>query len=225
MPTIPGKAVSLWMDIATAPGHPPLDANATTQVCVAGAGITGMTAALLLQRAGRDVVVLDAGTVGGGVTGHTTAKVTALHTLIYAELRDMFGAGGARAYAEAQQEGLEQIASLVLELGIDCDFRRRAAYTYATSEDTAGQVSAEVEAGREAGLDAEEVTETPLPYEVVNAVRLDGQAEFNARAYVLGLAQAFVAEGGRIHEHTVAKRVTERGGPVVHTRDGHEVAL
>ena len=212
------------MDTTTAPGNPPLDADVTTQVCVAGAGITGVTAALLLQRAGRDVVVLDAGTVGGGVTGHTTAKVTALHTLIYAELRDRFGPGGARTYAEAQQEGLEQIASLVLELGIDCDFRRRAAYTYATSRGH-GRAGLRRGGGRAGGGPRRRggPRDAAAPW-VANAVRLDGQAEFNARAYVLGLAQAFVAEGGRIHEHTVARRVTERGGPVVHTRDGHQVA-
>src|SRR3954447_2983490 len=224
MTSLPGKAVSLWMDTTSATEHPPLAENTTAQVCVVGAGVTGLTTALLLQRAGRDVVVIEAGTTAGGVTGHTTAKVTALHTLIYAELRDKFGAGGARTYAEAQQEGLEQIASLVQELGIDCGFRRRSAYTYATSDDTAKQVTDEVEAAREAGLAAVEVAETPLPYSVVKAVRLDDQAEFDARAYVLGLAREFTARGGRIFEHTVAKRVTERGGPAVHTPAGRTVS-
>ena len=73
----------------------------------------------------------------------------------YDEVRSHFGEQGARHYAEANAAGLELIAARVAEREIDCDFRRRAAFTY--SEDPGGldALRAEVEAMRAAGLDAE----------------------------------------------------------------------
>ena len=86
--------------------------------------------------------------------------------------------------------GLELIAARVAEREIDCDFRRRAAYTY--SEDPGGldALRAEVEAMRAAGLDAELVDDVDLPWDVAGAVRLDGQAEFHPRRFLLAIAAA-----------------------------------
>jgi len=223
MSTLPGKAESLWIDAAPAPPRPPLRADADADVCIVGAGMTGLTAALALARAGARVVVLDAHAVGAGVSGHTTAKITSLHRLIYAELRRKFGTHGARSYAAAQEAALAQIAAWVDELGIDCAFRRRSAFTYAESPDHVADVEREADAARDAGLAARLVTDTPLPYPVAAAVRLDDQAEFQPRSYLLGLARALEDAGATIHEQTTATGVSERGGPVVHTDSGHDV--
>lgn len=223
MPDLPGKRLSLWLEGADELGRPPLSAHAETDVCVVGAGIAGLSTAFELRRAGARVVVLEADRVASGVTGHTTAKVSALQGTVYTELRRSFGASGARTYAAAQQAALARIAELVAQLSIDCDFRRRDAYTYAESDDGAEAVAEEASAAQSAGLAAELVTATPLPYDVRRAVRLRDQAEFDARAYCLGLARAFVEEGGELYERTRAIGVSERGGPLVRTSSGHEV--
>jgi glycine/D-amino acid oxidase-like deaminating enzyme/nitrite reductase/ring-hydroxylating ferredoxin subunit len=223
MTDLPGIGASLWTATAPAPPRPALQAATTTDVCVVGAGFTGLTAALALARAGARVVVLDSHEVGAGVSGHTTAKITSLHQLVYAELRGRFGADAARTYAAAQEAGLAQVAAWVDELGIDCAFRRRPALTYAESPDSVDTLQREAAAARDAGLDVQLVHETDLPYPVAAAIRLDDQAELQPRSYLLGLADAVEAAGGVVHEHTMATGLTERGGPVVHTEAGHDV--
>ena len=62
-----------------------------TEVCVVGAGIAGMSVAYELSRAGKKVVVLEDGAVGGGQTGVTTAHLaSAMDDRFYA-LEDMHG--------------------------------------------------------------------------------------------------------------------------------------
>src|SRR5687767_6160708 len=120
-----GRPASLWLDTTGDPAYPALGQDLTVDVAVIGAGITGITAALLLKRGGASVAVLEAGRVCAGITGYTTAKVSSLHGLTYDSLQSTFGTEGARAYAAANQAGLERIAGYVEELGIDCDLRRK----------------------------------------------------------------------------------------------------
>ena len=98
--------LSWWVDTATGPdrrGRPlPVDVD----VVVVGAGIVGLTTAERLLTQGRSVLVLEARDVAGGVSGNTTAKVTAQHSMIYDRLRGRFGAGVSRTYGQAQLRAL-----------------------------------------------------------------------------------------------------------------------
>src|SRR4051812_49757072 len=129
-----GKNTSLWVDSAPRTNYPALTPGLHVDVAVLGGGIAGLTAALLLKRDGAKVAVVEAGRVGAGVTAYTTAKVTSLHGIQYQSVESSFGEDGARAYAEANEAGLERVAQFVDELGIDCDWRRKPAYTYAQDD-------------------------------------------------------------------------------------------
>jgi glycine/D-amino acid oxidase-like deaminating enzyme len=215
---------SLWMaTTAGAPEQPLLTGDVEADVCVIGAGVTGLTTALLLQRSGASVVILERDRVGSGVSGNTTAKVTALHGLIYAELQDRIGADGAATYASAQRSGLQRIEDFVAELEIDCDFRRKPAYTYAESPDHAPAIEAEVEAAQSAGLDAVLASDSELPFEFSAAVCLWDQAEFHPRKYLLALADAVSAAGGQLFERSPATDLSWTGTPTVTTTDGVKV--
>lgn len=211
---------SLWLATGPATTFAPLKAEVETDVAVIGAGIFGVTTALMLAREGRNVVLLEMDRVGQGVTGHTTAKISSAHGLIYTQVRSRFGREGAAVYADAQQAGLGMIAGMAAELGIECELRRRPAYTYAESAEDAQAIEQEVEAAREAGLPVSLVTDTPLPWPIAAAIRYEDQAEFQPRSFVVGLAEALVAAGGRVHERTRATGVREGSPCAVETDHG-----
>ena len=109
---------SVWVTTTPETAYPTLQESLTVDVCVIGAGITGISTAHALKRAGATVALIDAGHVCSGVTAYTTAKVTALHGLVYDDLAGGFGEAGARTYAEANQGGIAEIASVATNLGI-----------------------------------------------------------------------------------------------------------
>ncbi|GAC1522991.1 MAG: FAD-dependent oxidoreductase [Thermoleophilaceae bacterium] len=202
-----GEATSIWIDTAPATSYPPLRPGVHVDVAILGGGIAGLTAATLIKRDGATVAVVEAGRVGAGVTGHTTAKISALQGTIYQSIRSGFGVEGARTYAQANAAGLDLIARLVEELSIDCDLRRRPALTYAERSDDRDKLEREAEATRAAGL-ATTLEETiDLPWAVACALRLDDQAEFHPRRYLLGLAETIPGAGSHVFEQTRATAV------------------
>ena len=204
--------VSYWIDSTPDTDYPPLDGSVEVDVAVLGAGITGLTAATLLKEAGKTVAVVDAKRVGRGVTGYTTAKVTSGHGAIYASIESNFGADGARTYADSNQSALEWIADRVAGESIDCDFERVPNYVYAETAEEAQALRDEAKSGQRAGLPASFVDETPLPFEVAGAVRLENQAQFHPRKYLLALAAALPGDGSHVFELTRALDV-HRGEP------------
>jgi glycine/D-amino acid oxidase-like deaminating enzyme/nitrite reductase/ring-hydroxylating ferredoxin subunit len=198
---------SFWLETAPDTDYPALDGELAVDVCVIGGGIVGLTAATLLRRAGKTVCVLEAKRIVRGTTGYTTAKVTGGHGVIYSDLEQNFGAEGARVYAESNQAALERVVRFVDEDGIDCDFERKANYVYAESQEDVTKVEREVEAARRAGLDVSFTTETSLPYEVAGAARLENQAQFHPRRYLLALAATIPGEGSHVFEETAAQDV------------------
>lgn len=195
---------SLWLATATGIDYPAIspDERVETDVAVVGAGIAGLTTALLLKRQGARVALVEAGHVCAGVTAYTTGKVSSLHGLTYRKLRADFGAETARIYGQANEAAIELVAEFVDELGIECGWRRGPAFTYTTDEQTLARIREEVEAAQAAGLPASFTTETELPFDVLGAVRFENQAQFHARAYGLALASAIDGDGSRVFEQS-----------------------
>ncbi|MFD7517380.1 FAD-dependent oxidoreductase [Streptomyces niveus] len=207
-----GQDESFWMATAGTTGHPSLNEDITVDVVVVGGGIAGLSTAWELVGAGRTVAVLEADRIAAGVTGYTTAKVSALHTLVYDRLRRTRNKHAARLYALSQQGAVERVAEIVASLGIDCDLERVPAYTYGTDPAAVPGLKAEAEAAGTAGLAATYVEHTDLPYEVSGAVRVDAQAQFHPRKYLLALAADLRAKGGLIFERSRAIGLSE-GAP------------
>jgi glycine/D-amino acid oxidase-like deaminating enzyme/nitrite reductase/ring-hydroxylating ferredoxin subunit len=212
---------SIW--IATTPdtSYPELSRDISVDVAVVGAGITGVTAAILLKRAGKTVALLDWNRIARGATGYTTAKVTSGHGVVYAQLTDAFGEQSARVYAESNQSAIERIAELAQGDGIECDFERKSNYVVAEKDEERAQLEAEAEVMQKLGLPASFVAETPLPYEVAGAVKLENQAQFHPRKYLLGLAETIPGDGSHVFENTRVTHVTQGDPCTVETARGN----
>lgn len=196
---------AVWLSDAPRSDYPPLSRQVEVDVAVVGGGITGLSTALALQRAGKTVAVVESDRIGCGVTGASTAKVTSLHGKIYSQLEEKFDRHVARIYADANEHGLAQIAAFSEEakaLGFDCNFQRQPAVTYTLDPRRVDELHAEAEAAVRARLDACFTTETQLPFPVAGAVRLDNQAQFQPYHYCLALAAAIADGGGQIFETT-----------------------
>ena len=194
---------SVWLATGTQPAEfPRLEGEVEADVAVLGGGIVGITTALMLQERGVSVALVEAERLASGVTGHTTAKVSSQHSMIYADLSSKHGPEAARTYGQANQVALEWMASRVQSGDIDCDFRRRSSYAYVAAGSSNDQAEEEAEAAVQAGLPATLVDQAPLPYPTGAAVRFDDQAEFHPGSYLAALVDQFTALGGRVYEHT-----------------------
>lgn len=217
---LPGRRISPWLDAAERPPRPALEHDLEVDVAVVGGGIVGVSTAYELHRAGARVALLEARRIGDGTSGNSTAKVTSLHGLTYAQMSSSLGEETARAYGEANEWGLARIAELTGELGIDCGLRRKPNFTYTEDESKLSDLDDEVEAARALGLPASFAESTDLPFEIAGAVRFENQAEFQPVEYLEGLANAIDEGEQRVFEHTRATHVA--GGEVI-VEAGHAV--
>ncbi|MFD2613382.1 FAD-dependent oxidoreductase [Paenibacillus gansuensis] len=221
--TFPQFPQSYWLDSQEIPEFPELTSDLEVDVAIVGAGITGLTTAYLLTQKGLKVAVLNAGRILHGTTGHTTAKITAQHGLIYDEYRSHFGKEKARHYYEANQEALDFIRNTIQEHNIDCQFLEQDAYVYTQDENYIRKLEAEADAYSELGIQGRFEQSTPLPFSVKGAVVMERQAQFNPVPFLTHLVKHIVKNDGHIFENTTVNGVEKSGSPTVTTQNGRKV--
>lgn len=186
---------SFWLDsIENKNKFNKLEKDKSTDVCIVGAGIFGLTCGYYLTKQGYNVVLLEKEKdIASKTTGHTTAKITSQHNLIYKYLIDSLGESIAKKYLYANQNAIENIAKIVEEEKIDCDFERQNSYVYTNNLDELEKIKLENEAVNSLGFESEFVTSTPLPFDVLCAIKFPNQAEFNPMKYAYGLAKCITS--------------------------------
>ena len=180
-----------------------LSENLNADVCVIGGGITGISTAYYLSKAGLKVIVLERDSLADKTTGNSTAKITSQHGLFYKYLLDDYGEDFAKKYYFANQDALNRISIIIQSENIDCDFGWQDAYVFTRNSDNLSKIKDEVDAVNFFGGQAEFVENIePNLSTVKGAIRFPHQAEFNPRKYVKGLVEIIEKCGSEIYENS-----------------------
>ena len=200
---------SLWLaDRANRPSPPDplLETDRQADVAVVGAGITGLITAVLLARAGKSVIVLEALSAGAGATGNTTAKISLLQGSKLSKIIGKHGPKRASQYVEGNREGQDWLIHYCEEHGIPV--QREDAFTYAQSEDGVPSARAELEACKAAGLAAEWADDADVPFPFHGGVRLADQAQFDPMPLLDRLIVELDERGGRLAQGVRVQKVS-----------------
>jgi glycine/D-amino acid oxidase-like deaminating enzyme/nitrite reductase/ring-hydroxylating ferredoxin subunit len=217
-----GATTSLWQDkmqtyIPKAQHIP----KQVFDVVIAGAGVTGITTGLQLQKAGKKCLIAEAHTVCFGTTGGTTAHLNTFFDTSYYQIQKDFGEDAIQLVASATGRALDLYRSNIEEYSINCGYKQKDGYLYSKDDKQTEQLDKIFEASKQAGVDVSYSDRIPIPVEFQKAIVYRDQAQVHPSRYVYALAKAFEEAGGVLLENCGVEDVAEKeGGVVVQTSCG-----
>jgi glycine/D-amino acid oxidase-like deaminating enzyme/nitrite reductase/ring-hydroxylating ferredoxin subunit len=214
---------SYWMASVEFPEYEQLTGDLDVDAVIVGGGIAGITSAFLLKQSGLKVALLEATRILHGTTGHTTAKVTAQHDIIYNVIKSKMNQESAEQYANANKAAITAIDTIIQQNNIECDFSWQPAYVYTQDDNYILQVQDEYETALSLGLPAVYMDEIPLPFKVKAALRFDSQAQFHPIKYLLALAALIPGNGSYLFENTKAIDIHTQPSYRISTNTGFSV--
>lgn len=215
--------LSYWIDSTPKTDYPELDSDIKVDTAIIGGGLVGISTAYLLKKEGLKVAVIDSDKIIMGTTGHTTAKITSQHGLIYTRIKEQLGEENAKQYADANEYAISFIENLVKQENIDCDFSFQPAYVYTQTTEYTAALQAEADITSRLGIKASYIEEIPLPFQIKGALRFDGQAQFHPRKYLLHLSSKIHGDGSYIFEGTTVTDVEEGSTLKIKTKSGNTI--
>lgn len=202
---------SLWIKSTNETNYPKLEKDISTDVCIVGAGINGISLAYMLLNNNLNVTVIDKDKICMGVTANTTGKITSEHGLFYNYLINSYGFEFAKKYLYSNEEALNFIKNTVEQENINCDFETQDSFVFTSSEVELEKIKAEVSAVNSLGFNASFCNNISLPVNCVGAIKFPNQAQFNARKYVLELANICSKNNVNIYENSKVIDIKQNG--------------
>ncbi len=215
---------SYWAVGPKLPKFDRLENDLKVDVVVVGGGITGVTAAYLLKKAGCSVALLERDRCGGVDTGHTTAHLTFVTDLRLHELVDRFGRDHAQAAWDAGRAAIDQIDEIVQEEDLSCEFTWVPGYLHACRGDSSAgdrkQLERDAQLAEDLGFEAQFLDE--VPFVGTMGVRFANQAKFHPLKYLAGLLERIPGKRCHVFERTLVSEVQDE--PLTVKANGHSVA-
>lgn len=200
-----------------------LDEDIECDVCLIGGGITAITTAYYLSKAGLKVAILEKDKLAMQTTGHTTAKITSQHGLFYSYLIQTYGHNYAKSYLEANENAIDRIEEIINEENISCDFERTDAYVYTKEQEEVENIKKEVESVQSLGFPATFSTVSPLPMDILACIKFPDQAQFHPRKYLEGLVKSCLKSNVVFYENTNVIDVKDTPEGAITYTDHHMV--
>lgn len=195
-----GKNTSLWQKSADMPVSRGSESGEIYDVLIVGGGITGLTTAFNLQRAGKKCLLVESHNLGFGTTGGTSAHLNTFLDATYPEIDSDFGKEASKKLAAAAKKMIDTIKSNIDELGIDADFQYRDGYLFSQNDKETKQLKEILTSSQEAGVVVDESGENGLPIPFQHSLRFKDQAQFHPLKYISGLSEGFQNIGGKVIE-------------------------
>lgn len=211
---------SIWAGVTGHATFTPLQNDLTVDVAIVGGGITGITAAYLLSKAGKRVAVLEAWDIARGSTGFSTGNLYAPVGEHLYKIEQSFNEETMRSVATSRSAAVDFIEQRVSEFNINCYFQRVPWYLFSTSEEGDATIEKEREAAIKCNLPVNHTIDASFPFPARKALRIDNQAQFNPLSYTQTLASSIQNQDCQIFERTKVTKI-ENGSPcIVHTDMG-----
>ena len=224
--TRPSDSLSYYRASANPhPGHPRLEGEHEADVCVIGAGFTGLSAALELAERGFSVAVLEAETVGWGASGRNGGQICSGFSSGMGKLEAQAGKDDARKCWALSEEAKTLMRARIERYGIECDLKWGYVHV-ATKPGNVPELSEMQGEYAAYGYDKTEVLDKAALEERLGStiyhggLRDAGAGHLHPLNYCLGLADAAVSHGARIFEHSAVTRVDTGANPAAYTADG-----
>ena len=198
---------SVWMAEAL-PRFPRLEGDVSAEVLVIGGGMAGLLTAWHLKQAGLKVVVAEADRIAGGVTGRTTAKITAQHGLCYHALAAQSGMEAAGLYLRANLEAVDAFRKLCGTM--DCDYETQDNFIYSLSDRRL--LEEELYTLEALGYPAEYELGLPLPFPTAGAVKFPDQGQFHPLKFLREIVKELeIFENTRVEEISDSVALCDHG--------------
>lgn len=200
---------SIWNENIERIKYSELNGDIECEILIIGGGIAGVLTAYYLQKAGRNVVLVEGSRIGSGMTANTTAVITAQHDSFYKDIIKKYGVAVAKNYLDANLHAVKQFKELVKNEAIDCDFEVVPSTIYSISQN----LSDEIDALKLLGYEAKLVFDTDLPFDIASGVEFADMAVFHPLKFLFAIAQKL-----KVYENTF---VTKLDKNIAYTKNGN----
>lgn len=208
------------------PARPPLQGAVDADVCIVGAGYTGLSAGLHLAEAGFKVVIVEQSKVGWGASGRNGGQIVHSYSRDIDVIESNYGKDKAKPLAEMMFEGAQIIRERVAKYNIDCDLKNGGVYA-ALNRKKAHALEEQKFLWESWGhrqlefIDRPEAIKKIINTDHYEAILVDKTGgHFHPLNLTLGEAAAVEQNGGVIYEDSAVTKIERGVKPVVHTAQG-----
>jgi len=227
--------LSLWWDAIATPltPRPALAGDLEVDVCIVGAGFTGLWTALSLARADPSlrIAIMEKEVAGFGASGRNGGWCSALFATSDRVLANLYGLDAMRAMRRAMHATVDAVGASARDEGIDCHFAKGGTVDAARTVAQRTRALADVAESRALGfgeedlrwLEAGEAQSVVGMSGVLGATFTPHCAAIQPALLARGLAEAVERRGVAVYEHTEVIDIVAGGtgrGPVVRTTAG-----